>query len=179
MSEAIESRIAAEDWPGARRLIRAALRREPDSHWLLTRLGLTYYEQRRYADALRYATEALARAPHCPLVLWDYAGTLGQLGRHREALRIYSRLIRRGVESIAYDECGEGLNWARGLVADALYRQGLAYAALGQRRRACVALERHLALRRPGTRSIYPLREVRRELQALSGPTRRSLPRVA
>jgi tetratricopeptide (TPR) repeat protein len=179
MSEAIESRIAAQDWAGARRLIRAALRRDPDSHWLLTRLGLTYYEQHRYDDALRYTTEALARAPRCPLVLWDYAGTLDQLGRHREALRIYSRLIRRGVESIAYDECGEGLRWARGLVADALYRQGLAYAALGEDRRARAALERHIAMRGPGTRSIYPLRDVRRELKALSEPARPSHPRPA
>lgn len=179
MSAAIESMIKSEDWAGARRLIRAELRRQPDSHWLLTRLGLTYYEQRRYAEALRYSKKALARAPNCPLVLWDYAGTLDQLGRHREALRVYARLVRRGVESLAEGECGEGLRWARGLVADALYRQGLAYAAIGQRRRARAALECHLALRGPGTRSIYPIREVRGELRALAGAVGKVGPRAA
>ena len=58
MSNAIEERIAANDWSGARRLIRAALRREPDSHWLLARIGLTYYEERRYAHALRRSDRA-------------------------------------------------------------------------------------------------------------------------
>jgi hypothetical protein len=42
MSKEIETLIEMEDWKGARQLIRVALRKEPDSHWLLTRLGLTY-----------------------------------------------------------------------------------------------------------------------------------------
>ena len=169
MSNAIEERIAANDWSGARRLIRAALRREPDSHWLLARIGLTYYEERRYAHALRWSERALARAPRCPLVLWEYAGDLQQLGRHREALRVYSGLVRRGVDSIAHGPCGEGLRWARGLVADALYRQAIVYIALGQRRRARTSLEDHLSLRGPGCASAYPVRQVRRELQTLCG----------
>jgi tetratricopeptide (TPR) repeat protein len=169
MSDAIEARIAASDWSGARRLIQTALRREPDSHWLLARLGLTYYEERRYAHALRWSERALARAPRCPLVLWEYAGDLQQLGRHREALRVYAGLVRRGAESIARGPCGEGLRWAHGLVADSLYRQAIAYLALGQRRRARTSLEGHLALRGPRCASIYPVRQVRRELRALDG----------
>jgi len=169
MSDAIEARISANDWSGARRLIRAALRREPDSHWLLARLGLTYYEERRYVQALQWSERALARAPRCPLVLWEYAGALQQLGRHRDALRVYAGLRRRGVESLAHGECGEGLRWARGLVADALYRQAIGYVALGQRRRARTSLKSHLALRGPGCASIYPLRQVRHELRDLGG----------
>jgi hypothetical protein len=34
------------------KLIRAVLRKEPDSHWLLTRLGLAYCEERNYKKAL-------------------------------------------------------------------------------------------------------------------------------
>jgi tetratricopeptide (TPR) repeat protein len=167
MSEAIEARIKANDWSGARRLIRTALRRDPNSHWLLARLGLTYYEERRYAYALRWSEKAMARAPRCPLVLWEYAGDLQQLGRHREALRIYARLVRRGAQSVGHGPCGEGLRWARGLVADALYRQAIGYIALGQRRRARTFLEKHLAMRGTSGASIYSLRQVRRELRAL------------
>jgi hypothetical protein len=44
-SDKIESLIAADNWKGARDLINAALQKEPDSHWLLSRLALTYYEE--------------------------------------------------------------------------------------------------------------------------------------
>lgn len=179
MSEAIESRIKANDWSGARRLIRAALRRDPDSHWLLARLGLTYYEERRYAQALKWSEKALAKAPRCPLVLWDYAGDLQQLGRHQEALRIYARLVRRGAQSIVHGPCGEGQRWAKGIVADALYRQAIGYIALGQRRRARTFLEKHLAMRGPGRASIYSLRQVRRELRALGGELKARSSRAA
>ena len=69
----IEEAIQQEDWMTARRLVHAALRRDPNSHWLLTRLGLTYYEQYDYKRALLYAKRAYKLAPGCPLVLWDLA----------------------------------------------------------------------------------------------------------
>ena len=56
MSKAIESRIERNDWRGARRLIRSELRRKPRSHWLLTRLALTYYERRDYRRSLATVT---------------------------------------------------------------------------------------------------------------------------
>ncbi len=167
MSEApdkIEALIEADDWKGARAAIRAALRAEPESHWLLSRLALTYYEEFKYEKALEYEAKALGLAPNCPLALWGYAGTLEMLGREREALKVYRRLVRRGAESIAYGECGEGLARARGLVADSLYRMAGCYKSLGDSRKAIELLEKHLALRGRGCHSIYPPREARKEL---------------
>ena len=66
--------------------LRERLRAEPRHHWLLTRLSSEYYEQRKYALALKYAEKAFAEVPSCPLVMWDYAGALQMLGRHNEAL---------------------------------------------------------------------------------------------
>ncbi len=163
MSREIERAIDLEDWPKARALILEALRSEPESHWLLTRLGLTHYEEFAYQEALEVEERALELAPRCPLVLWDYAGSLEMLGRYEEAMKIYRRLIRRGVESIAYGPCGEGVRWARGLVADCHYRLAGCYRGLGRETLALRALERHLKLRGPGCSSIYPLRAVRRE----------------
>jgi len=54
VSKEIEKHIESGNWQGARKLIRAALRTEPNSHWLITRLGLTYYEERKYKKALVY-----------------------------------------------------------------------------------------------------------------------------
>jgi hypothetical protein len=63
MASKIEKLIEAEDWPTARRAIRVELRSAPKNHWLLTRLGLTYYEEKDYKRALECELRALAEAP--------------------------------------------------------------------------------------------------------------------
>jgi len=168
MWKEIEQHIAEEDWRGARRAIRKALRREQESHWLLSRLALTFYEEFQYAEALALEERALALAPRCPLVLWGKAGSLEMLGREAEAIAVFKRILKRGKELLAYGECGEGMARARGLYADCLYRAGHCYAALGRRADAVRYLNRHLAERGPGCHSIYQLRDVRREFEALS-----------
>lgn len=158
----IERLIRDDKWLAARKAIRAALKADPKSHWLLTRLGLTYYETRRYAASLPYQERALALAPRCPLVLWDYAGTLQMLGRHREAIDVYRRLTRRGVRRIATGPCGEGLARAKGLVADCHYRIANSLRALGRIDEARSEFDAHLDMRGPGCQSIYALRELDR-----------------
>jgi predicted Zn-dependent protease len=156
----VEVMIRAGRWRAARKAIRAELKHAPEHHWLLTRLGGTYYEEGRYLTALRYAERARRRAPKCPLVLWDYAGTLQMLGRHRKAVSVYTQLIRRGPRRIANGECGEGLARARGLVADCHLRVSHSLQAIGRRRKALSEFEAHLEMRGPGCRSIYPLGSV-------------------
>lgn len=167
MSQAIEDCIAHEKWEAARQLIEAALTDDPESHWLLTRLGLTHYEQFNYRNALEIQEKALAIAPNCPLVLWDYAGSLDMLERPQEALAVYRRLIERGVDALANDECGEGRARARGLYADCFYRMSHCFLALHRKDEALDALQRHLEQRGPGCQSIYPISEVRAEMAAL------------
>lgn len=169
MSREIETAIGLSDWKEARRLIRAALRRQPDSHWLLTRLSATFYEERNYAQALSVGLDACEVAPNCPLVLWDLAGTFDMLDRHADAVKLYRRLIKRGVEEIAVGDCGEGRAWARGLVADCWYRIAGCESKRGQRVRAVQSYEQHLKMRGPGCRSLYDIELVRREMSALSG----------
>jgi len=163
----IERLIKVEDWRAARRVIKEKLRSSPNDHWLLTRLGLTYYEERRYKQALEYQRLALAEAPNCPLVLWDYAGSLEMLDQAQAALRVYLRLVHRGIQVIAFGDCGEGLAWARGLIADCHYRMAHCYTALRRPKMAIKSFESHIALRGPGFRSIYSLADVREELHKL------------
>jgi len=164
----IEEAIERDEWPKARTLIKRWLRVKPDDHWLLTRLGLTYYEQRQYKRALHYELKALQIEPYCPLAIWDYAGTLDMLGRKKEALSIYRWLISWGEDRLAYGQCGEGIQAARSLIIDCFYRIGTIHEDRGQRRRAIAALREHLSRRTRGTRSIYPLSEVKRRYAALS-----------
>src|SRR5215469_7498410 len=61
MASKIERLIDAEEWPAARRAIRADLKSDPENHWLLTRLGLTYYEEKDYGRALECASAGRCR----------------------------------------------------------------------------------------------------------------------
>ncbi len=166
----IEKAIDAEDWAKARKLIKAELTKEPDDRWLITRLSLTYYEQKQYGRALTYSRKAYAIAPNCPLVLWDYAGDLEMLGRVSQAMIIYQKIIRRGVQRIAYGECGEGLRWARGLICDCHYRLAHCFLRKKNRSSARKHFKKHLAMRGTGSRSIYPLAAIRGEMHALNKP---------
>jgi hypothetical protein len=132
------------------------------NHWHLTRRASTLYEARRYREALARSMQALALAPRCPLVLWDHACILDMLGRRAEAKRIFRRLIRRGAEAIAVGPCGEGLPWARGLVADCHYRLAGIHLEEGRPALARRELAAHQAQRGPGSRSIYGRGDVER-----------------
>ena len=164
MSKNIEILIESEKWASARKLILSELKKDPKNHWLLTRLSTTYYEERNYKKALQISRKASAIDPKCPLVLWDLAGTLDMLGREKEAIKIYRNLIRRGVDSIAFGECGEGLARARGLIADCYYRLFSCYQSLGAKKTAQSFLHKHLSLRGRGCHSIYLLKEVKRKV---------------
>ena len=77
--KSIESLLEAEEWDAARRQIERDLERDPQNHWLLTQLGVTLYEEKRYADALKPLLESLDIVPDCPLTLWNLAGALDAL----------------------------------------------------------------------------------------------------
>ena len=166
-SRRVEAAIARGDWLRARRLIREGLRRKPTDHWSLTRLALTYYEQRQYRRALQYDVKALKVEPYCPLAVWGYAGALDMLERRKEALQIYRWLISWGEDRLAYGQCGEGIQRARSLIADCFYRIARIHERTGQRKKAITAYKAHLGRRNTSTRSIYPLKAVRNSLKAL------------
>jgi tetratricopeptide (TPR) repeat protein len=159
----IEKAIKTDSWIAARKLIREELKRDPKDHWLLGRLALTYYEQRKYDRALHWNLKALQEAPYCPLLIWDYAGTLAMLDRNNEALLLYRWLLGWGVEQLAYGECGEGIRSARALVADCHYRIACIWEGKRQWKRSAAEFAKYLALRRKGHGSIYSLREVKSE----------------
>jgi tetratricopeptide (TPR) repeat protein len=146
-------------WAEARRFIEGKLEELPANdwmrHWWLTRLSTAYYEERKYKDALEFAKQAQAIAPDCPLVLWDLAGALDMVGRDAEAIELYKKLIRKRTDSIASDQCGEGQDWAKGLLADCLYRLAECYADLGDDSKSLHFLNRFKLKLEDGVSGIY------------------------
>ena len=90
----IDAALRRGDWPQARQLLQLELKREPDNHWLLTQVGVTLYEERRYKSAMKQLAHSIRIVPDCPLTLWNLAGTLDALGRPEQAIPVYVRLIR-------------------------------------------------------------------------------------
>jgi tetratricopeptide (TPR) repeat protein len=165
--KSIEEAIKTGDWTGARRLIKSELTRAPKDHWLLSRMALTFYEQRMYERALYWDAMALQEAPYCPLAIWGYAGSLDMLGRHQDSLILYRWLVGWGEEELAYGECGEGIRWARALVTDCHYRIARIWEKKRQWKRALKEYEACLTRRANGSGSIYPLREIRARCEHL------------
>ena len=156
----------------ARALLEPRLKDESNNHWLLTRLGTTYYEERDYRKALRLSRRAYKLRPHCPLVLWDLASTLEMLGQDRKVLEIYKILFALGPKRLAEEECGEGINWASALLTDCLYSAAGCLHRLGEPEEALACIQQHLEMRALGVKSIYSLREGR----AVPGGNRRPPP---
>ena len=155
--DAAELLIANGDWPAARRVLELALLASPHDHWLRSRLGATYYETGDYSTALQHFEDAKEAAPKCPIALWDYAGTLQQLGRHETAVGIYEALLKRQVGWLTKDLCLQSRALAKGLIADSQFRLSRSLDALGRKEAADAAFLAHLHMRGPGCYSLYSL----------------------
>jgi len=164
----IESLIGQKRWREARAMIQEELISAPTSHWLWTTLGLTYYEQKKYKKALECSKRAVELQPDCPLVLWDYAGTLLMNGRSEAALAIWTLLLEMDMEQVAYGECSEGMDWALQLINDVHYRVGSYHLWKGQEEQARISFDKYLHNRKHGVGSIYDKREVQERLGRLA-----------
>lgn len=162
----IDNLIVAEQWEQARALIEKALAKEPQSHWLLTQLGETYYEQRNYKKALALLLQSRDVVPDCPLTLWHLAGTLDALGEHRGAIRLYTWLLR-SKKTAEDDPCWESEAWADALKTDCVYRLGLCFKHLGREDLAAYCLRKYLALQAMGSTGSYRIEDAQRHLQEL------------
>jgi tetratricopeptide (TPR) repeat protein len=169
----IEKAVAAEDWAGARKLIKAELRSAPEDHWLMSRLALTHYEQRHYKRALNWDVRALLEAPYCPLAIWGYAGTLEMLGRYNASISLYRYLLSWGEEQLAYGDCGEGIRRARSLLADCHFRIASIWERKRQWKRAVAEYDIYLSKRKNGWGSIYPIRDVKASYAKVLAKVRR------
>ncbi len=162
----IDDLINAERWEEARKLIQEALKKEPDSHWLLTQLGETYYEERQYKQALQMLLQSQEILPDCPLTLWHLAGTLDALGRHATAIRLYGWLLR-SKRTPKDDPCWESTAWTDLLKTDCVYRIGLCFRHLKQNEPAEKLLRAYCNILLAGGDGSYPIEEARKQLQEL------------
>jgi tetratricopeptide (TPR) repeat protein len=155
LSERINDAFKRERWSSARKLIAAELDKDPENHWLISRLGTTYYEQKDYKRSLQLAKKAHALKQDCPLVLWDLAGSLFANGKTRHALRIYCNLIKNGRRFATQKPCGEGTKWMFSLMCDCMFMMAVCHVELGNLPLATRCLARFLEWRTKSEGGIY------------------------
>jgi tetratricopeptide (TPR) repeat protein len=165
-AKAIDRLLAAEKWQEAQSLLHWELIHAPTDHYWWMMLSETYYEQFEYETALECAKRAVELAPQCPLALWHYAGCLSMTGQERAALAVWTLLLNRDLDEIAYGEGGEGMKWAMQLLNDVHYRMGFVHQFLGEDSQARVSFEKYLENRRHGVSSIYDAADVKKAMVA-------------
>jgi tetratricopeptide (TPR) repeat protein len=168
----INQLLDEERYREAEKLIRAELKHDPESHWLLITLSSALYEQRRYRLAMRYAERAIEIMPTCPLVFWHCAGVSEMLGMEDAAIILYQALLREGMRGLALNYCYEGPGKTRTLLNDCRYRLARCYKDLGRRQEARRYYRLYLRHRRQHVKSIYRVADVRRELTELEAQLR-------
>ncbi len=159
------------EWEAARRLLVREQDKEPANHWVLTQLGVTFYEQRRYEEALPLFLASRKIVPDCPLTLWNLAGTLDALGKHAQAMRIYTSLLQSN-KSPEDDPCWESVEWANALKTDCVYRLGVCFQHLGKKRKAEFCYQQFLNLLSLGIEATYSIDDVKRQMRDLQGKGR-------
>jgi tetratricopeptide (TPR) repeat protein len=168
----IETLIGNGEWDAAQEAIEKELAKEPDDHWLWSRLSGVRYEQHDYDGALEAARKAVKIVPDCPLALWSKAGALDMLGRIPEAARIYRRLFQRGLQELKNpdedaEECWEGPEWTRALMVDSLFRFALCLEKVGMKDMAAKVYCRFLDSLDMGQQGIYSAEDAKRRLRRL------------
>ena len=160
----IEALLEQEKWDEARKLINKALADDPENHWLLTQLGVTYYEKRDYAESIRRFLSSLDIVSNCPLTLWNLAGALDAIGKPEAAVPIYAWLIRTN-KSADDDPCWESKDWADALKTDCVYRLGLCFEHMNRRDSSEHCFRQYVNLLLAGMNGTYSMEDVARHIR--------------
>lgn len=157
-----------ENWQMARTILEKEQARHPGSHWVLTQIAVTYYEERRYLDALKVLLDSLKIKKDCPLTIWNLAGTLACLGRHDDSRDLYLWILK-SKKSTDDDPCWETATWTKSLKSDCLVRLGDLEKDKGNPVQAAQYYREYLARWARGEKGTYSTSEVDREVQSV-GP---------
>ena len=165
-SAKINELFEQDKWEDARALLERERKKDPNSHWVLTQLGVTFYEQRKYDEALRIFHASLEIKDDCPLTLWHLAGSLDALGKSAAAMRIYTWILESKTTPND-DPCWESKSWTDSLKTDSVYRLGVCFRHQGKKEEAERCFRQYVNLLLTGSEGTYTIEDVGAEIQKL------------
>ncbi len=155
-----------DKWKEARELLERERASDPDNHWLLTQLGVTFYEQRRYKEALPLFLASREIVSDCPLTLWNLAGTLDALGKHGQAIKTYTWLLESKKTSDD-DPCWESNEWTESLKTDCVYRLALCFQKQSKKETADRWFRQYVDLLLSGIDGSYSIDDAMQHIRGL------------
>lgn len=168
ISKRIDALFSSQQWSELDQLISESLQGTSDDHWLHVRRADAWYAQGKHARAARHYQKVLESTPRCPLGRWGLANTLMARGDADDARKLFLSLARQNPEVMGTGECGEGVRWARGLVADANFRLGQLEEAAGAKAAARRRYQAYLRILQQPALSLESRRDANARLRALS-----------
>ncbi len=157
--------IHKDEYKKALSLILKELKKFSENAFLLSCLSETYYHLHEYKKALVASKKANELVQNDPLYIWNYAGDLMMVGRKEEAIRQFMRIVKKGLQTVAFGKGGEGLQWAKSLINDSRCCIGSCYGDLKDYPMAVKWIRSHLRNRRAGIPSIFKAEEAREMLR--------------
>lgn len=167
LSKVVHIHIRNNEYNKARAILFKELRKEPHNHWLLAKIGETYKGTNNNSLSLRYLKKAQTIAPNCPHTLWHLSATYYRIGEYDKSKKILRSLLRRGVKSIAFGLCGEGIQFSRSLLNDSRVRLALIYKKQDDIKMAIRYLNLHLKYRARGNASNYTKKQILKKIELL------------
>ncbi|MFN5308134.1 MAG: tetratricopeptide repeat protein [Candidatus Kapaibacterium sp.] len=131
------------------------LTEKPNSVWILSHIAHIYWCLKEYDKALSYSSRALALDHVEPLVLWYHALILESLGFVNQAFNIWGFLVARQAEVIGEIDCGEGVDWAKSLQVDCLFKMSSLTCELGELQESMHYFRRMKYRINKGSKGIY------------------------
>jgi tetratricopeptide (TPR) repeat protein len=166
LSTKINDLFNQRKWEEARQILELERERDPQNHWVLTQLGVTFYEQFEYNHALKIFLASLNILNDCPLTLWNLAGTLDSLGKPDRAVEIYTWLLQSRITADE-DPCWESKERTDALKADCVYRLGVCFRHLGKKPEAEHCFRQYVNLLLTGIDGTYSFEDVGVELRKI------------
>jgi tetratricopeptide (TPR) repeat protein len=167
LSTKIDDLFHQGEWEEAQRILEAERVQTPGNHWVLTQLGVTFYERHKYEAARTIFLQSLGIKDDCPLTLWNLAGTLDALGKHSDAMRVYTWLLQCKTTA-KQDPCWESQKWTDALKTDCVYRMGVCFRRLGKKQEAEHCLRQYVNLLLTGIEGTYSIEDVRKQIHKLN-----------
>lgn len=115
-----------------------------------------------FDEALTFSSKAIALDHIEPLNLWIHSLILENLGFINQAFNIWDFLLYRPAKVIGEIDCGEGLDWAKGLQADCLYKMTVFALNLHELDEAATYLRMLKTRLKKGVTTIYTDYEIKK-----------------
>ena len=153
-----------EKWDEIITILNKEIIKYPKEYWLYTTLSEVYFIIKKYEESYYFAEKAMQIQPKDMLVVYNYGHALSKIGKHKEAIVEWDKILNKNIEDIAYGKYGEGLRWAKSMINDARFEKASSLISLGKKSESISLIREHLAHRQRGLPSYFTKNQVLRTL---------------